>query len=325
MTVTLSAVADDAPPLRAGIIGLDTSHVVAFTQSLNKGPKKAEDAPKLAGVKVVAAYPQGSKNIESSTKRVPEYTAKLKDMEVEIVDSIEELLKRVDVVFLESNDGRVHLEQLRPILAAKKPVFIDKPIAADLADSIRVIDLIRESGVAAFCSSSLRYGKGNQEVRNGSIGKVLRAETFSPAHREPTHSELYWYAVHGCESLFTVMGKGCETVTSKALPDGKTEITGKWSGGRVGVFTDDPNGKKYGGKAVGERGEAAVGASDGYDVLLIEIVKMFRTGKVPVDLDETLELYAFMEAAVESRKAGGAEVSIPSLIEKTRREMKSKR
>ena len=324
LALALVADADEPKPLRAGIIGLDTSHVIAFTQSLNKGPKKKEDAEKLAGIKIVAAYPQGSRDIESSTKRVPEYTEKVKAMGVEIVDSIDELLKRVDVVFLESNDGRVHLEQIRPVLAAKKPVFIDKPIAGDLADTIRILDLIKSSGVPAFCSSSLRFSKSTQEVRGGSVGKVKHAETFSPAHREATHSDLYWYAVHGCEALFTVMGTGCESVSSILIADGKFEVTGKWSGGRTGVFLDDQQGSKYGGKAVGEKGEAPIGTYDSYDVLLFEVVKMFRTGKVPVSADETLELYAFMEAAAQSAKKGGAEITIKSVIAKARAEIAAK-
>src|ERR1043165_9264692 len=111
LAIALAAHAQEPKPLRAGVIGLDTSHVNAFTQTLNKGPKKPEDADKVAGVKMVAAYPQGSKDIETSTSRVPEYKKKVKGLGVEIVDSVEELMKRVDVVFLESNDGRVHLEQ----------------------------------------------------------------------------------------------------------------------------------------------------------------------------------------------------------------------
>src|SRR3954466_8121718 len=164
---TLTVMADEPKLIRAGIIGLDTSHVLAFTQTLNKGPKKAEDFDKVAGVKVVAAYPQGSKDIESSTKRVPEYTEKVKALGVEIVDSVDELVKRVDVVFLESNDGRVHLEQLKPVLKAGKPVFIDKPIAASLADTIRILEAAKKANVPLFCSSSLRFGKAVQAVRNG--------------------------------------------------------------------------------------------------------------------------------------------------------------
>ncbi|EDY18684.1 oxidoreductase domain protein [Chthoniobacter flavus Ellin428] len=318
--------ADEPKPLRAGIIGLDTSHVLAFTQTLNKGPKNPDDAAKVAGIKVVAAYPQGSKDIPSSTTRVPEYTAKVKDLGVEIVDSVDDLVKKVDVVFLESNDGRVHLEQVKPVLAAHKPCFIDKPIAGSLADTIRILDLAKKSNTPLFCSSSLRFGKAVQAVRNGSIGQVKSAETFSPAHLEPTHPDLYWYGVHGCEALYTVMGTGCQSVKRGTTDDGKIMVTGTWSGGRTGIFREE-NGKdrkSYGGKAVGDKGEAAIGTYDGYDVLLFAIVDMFRTGKVPVTADETLELYTFMEAADESKRRGGAEVSLKEVLDKAKAEVAAK-
>src|SRR5204863_1431244 len=121
-----------------------------------------------------------------------------------------------------------------------------------------------------------RYGRATQEVRRGSIGKVKSAETFSPVNIEPSHPELYWYGVHGCESLFTVMGTGCKSVKRGTTPDGKVEVVGTWSDGRIGIFRQE-NGqdrKGYGGKAVGEMGEAPVVAYDGYDVLLFESVRM---------------------------------------------------
>ncbi len=323
---SLAENATEPKPLRIGIIGLDTSHAIAFTTTLNKGPKKPEDAPKIAGARVVAAYPQGSRDIESSTKRVPEYTAKVKEMGVEIVDSIEALLSKVDAVLLESNDGRVHMEQLAPVLKAKKPVFIDKPIAASLADTIRIVNAVNKAGVPMFCASSLRFGANTQAVRGGSIGKILAAETFSPAHLEPTHADLYWYGVHGCESLYTVMGSGCKTVKRTETADGKIEVTGTWANGSKGVFREE-NGKDrkgYGGSATGVAGQAAVGAYDGYDVLLYAAIDMFRTGKVPVSLEETLELYAFMEAADESKRRGGKEVEIKDVLEKARAEVAAK-
>ncbi len=326
LALASAAQAEEPKQLRAGIIGLDTSHVLAFTQTLNKGPKNPADADKVAGIKVVAAYPQGSKDIEGSTKRVPEYTAKVKDLGVEIVDSVDDLVKKVDVVFLESNDGRVHLEQLKPVLAAHKPVFIDKPIAGSLADTIRILDAAKKANVPLFCSSSLRFGKAVQAVRNGSIGQVKSAETFSPAHLEATHPDLYWYGVHGCESLYTVMGTGCQSVKRGTTEDGKIMVTGTWSGGRTGIFREE-NGqdrKGYGGKAVGDKGEAAIGTYDGYDVLLYAIVDMFRTGKAPVSADETLELYTFMEAADESKRRGGAEVKLQEVLDKARAEVAAK-
>lgn len=333
--------AQEPKPLRAGIIGLDTSHVIHFTETLNRGPQppKGSKEPdpvavqKVAGVRVVAAYPKGSPDIKSSTDRVPEYTQKCKDMGVEIVDSIDDLLKKVDCVFLESNDGRVHLEQVLPVLKAKKPVFIDKPIAGSLADTIRILDAAKKAGVPMFCSSSLRFGKAVQEVRNGSIGKVMHAETFSPAHLEVTHPDLYWYGVHGCEALFTVMGTGCKSVKRGETEDKKIMVTGTWDGGRTGIFREENGGKSeygsvsrkgYGGKAVGEKGEANIGSYDGYDVLLFAIVKMFRTGISPVPPEETLELYAFMEAADESKRRGGAEVTLKEVLDKAKAEVAAK-
>ena len=312
---------ESAPPkIKVGIIGLDTSHVLAFTQTLNKGPKKAEDAPKVAGVRVVAAYPQGSTDIESSVKRVPEYTEKVRDLGVEIVDSVEALVQKVDAVLLESNDGRVHWDQLQPVLKAGKPVFIDKPIAASLVDCIRILEAAKSANVPLFCSSSLRFGTSTQQVRGGSIGKVHAAETFSPVNLEPTHPDLFWYGVHGCESLFTVLGTGCERVKRSEDADGRVVVEGQWASGSRGIFRQE-NGKDrkgYGGIAHGEKGDAAVGAYEGYDVLLYAIVEMFRSRKTPVSMEETIELYAFMEAADESKRLGGAEVSLRQIIEKAR-------
>ncbi len=307
-------------PMRVGIIGLDTSHAIAFAQTLNKGPKKMEDAPKFAGVRVVAAYPQGSKDIESSTKRVPEYTEKVTALGVEIVASVEELVAKVDVVLLESNDGRVHFEQLQPVLKARKPVFIDKPIAGSLPEAIRVLEALSSAGVPFFCSSSLRFGASTQAVHAGSLGKVQTAETYSPVNIEPTHSDLYWYGIHGCESLYAVMGTGCKSLKRSLIEDGRVEVVGTWADGRKGVFRQE-NGKDrkgYGGFAVGEKGEAVVGTYDGYDVLLAAIVEMFRTGKAPVSAEETLELYTFMEAADESKRRGGEDVSLSEVLQKAR-------
>jgi len=299
---------------------LDTSHAIAFTQTPNKGPKRPEDAAKVAGVRVVAAYPQGSKDIESSTKRVPEYTDKVAAMGVEIVDTLEALVSKVDAVLLESNDGRVHFEQIQAVLKAGKPVFIDKPMAASLEDTLRIFEAAAKAKVPVFSSSSLRFGAATLAVRNGSLGKVNRAETFSPVNLEPSHPDLFWYGIHGCESLYTVMGTGCKSVKRALTADGKVEVVGSWTGGRLGIFRQE-NGadrKGYGGTAHGEKGDAVVGTYDGYDVLLFAIVDMFRTGVAPVSAEETVELYAFMEAADESKRRGGAEVALEEVLQKAK-------
>jgi len=311
LTLTVSCTpcfAQDSKPIRVGIIGLDTSHAIAFTKILNDG----NAPPELSGCRVVAAYPKGSPDIESSVSRVPAYTKEIQTYGVKIVDSIDSLLQIVDAVLLETNDGRPHLAQLRPVLKAKKPVFIDKPVAGSLKDAIAIYREAKMAGVPIFSSSSLRYGKNSQAVRAGSLGRISSAQTHSPASLEKTHPDLFWYGIHGVESLFTVMGTGCQSV-KRTMEDGKIVVSGKWSGGRVGVFRE---GKGYGGSARGDQGEGPVGSYDTYRPLLVEIVKFFRTKKPPVQAAETLEIYAFMEAADESKRQGGGEVTLDSVMQK---------
>lgn len=299
--------------LRAGIIGLDTSHVTAFTNSLNAADKKAD----LAGCRVVAAYPKGSPDIKSSTERVPGYIEAVKKQGVEIVESIPDLLEKVDVVFLETNDGRPHLEQVLPVFKAHKPVFIDKPVAGTLADAIAIFELAKKYNTPVFSSSSLRYTEGAQAIRKGSIGDVLGCEAYSPCSLEKTHPDLFWYGIHGVETLFTVMGPGCQSVTRVSHPDADY-VTGTWPNGRVGTFRGIRKGASgYGGTAYGTKGIAQVGSygKDGpYRPMLVEILKFFQTGVSPVDPQETIEIYAFMEAADESKRQDGKPVTLESVM-----------
>jgi predicted dehydrogenase len=301
-----------AADLRLGIIGLDTSHVTAFTELLNN-PAAKDYVP---GAKVVAAFKGGSPDIPSSIGKVEEYTAVLRDnYGVKIYDTIEQVCAEVDAVLIESVDGRPHLEQARIVIAAKKPLYIDKPVGGTLRDVLEIFRLAQRAGVPLFTSSSLRFARNTQAVRAGSIGKVQSAQTSSPAHLEKTHPDLYWYGVHGCESLFTIMGTGCESVERHTTPDGLIEVAGKWKGGRTGIFRES---KDYGGVARGEKGEAPVGSFDGYAPLVVEIVKFFQTRQSPVPVAETIELFAFMEAADESKRQGGKPVSLAEALAKAK-------
>jgi hypothetical protein len=290
--------------LRIGIIGCDTSHVVAFAEILNNPQAKGH----ITGGKIVAAYKGGSTDIPSSMEHVEGYSKTLREKYgVKFYDSIEEMCKDVDAVCLESVDGRPHLEQVKPVLRAHKPVFIDKPMAASLRDVIEIFRLAKEAKVPVFSSSSLRFAKDTQEVHNGSLGKVTYAETYGPCELEPHHPDLFWYGVHGVESLYTIMGTGCQTVQRQTTPEGKIEVVGIWSGGRKGVFRED---KSFHGLAKGEKGEAKAGSYDGYEPLVVAFMKFFQTGVAPVQPEETIEIITFMEAADASKNQGGAPVKI---------------
>jgi hypothetical protein len=299
-------------PVRAGMIGLDTSHAVEFAKLLSD-PKAGKG---LEGITIVAAYPAGSPDLPSSRDRIQEYTEALRGMGIEIVDSMDALLERVDVVLVESVDGRPHWEQARKVIVAGKPLFIDKPMAASLADAMRIFRLAKERNVPCFSASSLRFGVGAEKVRNGpqDYGRIKRCTAWSPLKIEPRHPDLFWYGIHGVEILYTVLGPGCKTVSCV----GPEKVVGVWEDGREGIYVSKQG---YGATIEGDKRSGDLGKYVGYAPLVAEIVKFFKTGKAPVSPEETLEILAFMEAADASKLLGGAPVSIESVLKKAEEQL----
>lgn len=307
----LPASAKPADGKRVGIIGLDTSHSIAFTKALNAD----QPDPVYDGYKVTAAYPYGSKDIESSAKRIPGYIDEVKKMGVKITSSIQELLAETDVILLETNDGRLHLQQATEVLKAGKRMFIDKPVAGSLTDAIAIYKAAEKYKIPVFSASSLRYIKGLESVDKA---KVLGADTYSPAVLEKTHPDFFWYGIHGVETLYTVMGTGCKSVTRVNTPN--TDIVvGIWGDGRTGTFRGTRTGKHdYGGTVFTEDGNKVLGPYGGYAPLLVDIIKYFKTGEMPVTPEETIEIFAFMEAADESKRQGGKSVTLESVLKKAK-------
>lgn len=297
--------------VKVGIIGLDTSHSPAFVKILNG----ENDDPVYAGYKIVAAYPYGSTRIESSAKRIPGYIEEVKKYDVKIVESIAELLKQVDCVLLETNDGNLHLEQAVEVLKTGKPMFIDKPVAATLVDAIAIFELAKKYNTPVFSSSALRFVPKNMALRNGDFGKVLGADAYSPAPGEPSHPDFSWYGIHGVETLFTVMGVGCKEV-SRVSSEGTDVVVGLWDDGRIGSFRGIRAGKQgYGGSAFCEKENTEIGGYDGYGHLLKEIITFFKTKNPPVSEKETIEIFTFMEASNQSKAQGGKAISMETVYQ----------
>jgi len=302
-----------AADLRLGMIGLDTSHVTAFAKLFND----PTDPNHVPGGKVVAAFKGGSPDLESSASRVEGYTKQLQEkFGVRIVGSIDELCAQVDAVLIESVDGRPHLEQARPVFKARKPLFIDKPLAGSLSEAIEIFRLAREHNVPVFSSSSYRFYQSMVDLKKTDVGSVRAAISYGPGPTEPHHPDLFWYGIHPTEALFTVLGTGCESVVRTTTEESDV-VTGVWSGGRVGTLHAIKKGPAphkvvvFGTKAVAEQ----KGSGD-YAPLVREIMKFFQTGVAPVSPEETLEIFAFMEAADESKRMNGQVVKIRNVMKK---------
>lgn len=287
--------------IKIGIIGLDTSHATAFTELLNGD----SDDKFVKEFEVVAAYPYGSKTIRSSYERIPGYTEELRKLGVEITSSIAELLGKVDCVMLETNDGRIHLDQAMEVFKSGKICYIDKPLGATLGQAIAIYEMTEKYKVPIFSSSALRYSPQNQRLRNGEFGKIMGADCYSPHKVEPTHPDFGFYGIHGVETLYTLMGTGCESVSRMSSKDVDV-VAGRWKDGRIGTFRGIKEGPAiYGGIAYTSKGAIAAGGYEGYKVLLDQILAFFKTGVSPVSREETIEIFTFMKASNMSKERNG--------------------
>src|SRR5947207_2387376 len=219
-------------PVKVGILGLDNYQAVAFTQ-LFHDPGAAGD---LAGIRVVAAFPAGSPDIEESVRELPKWSKDIQNYKVPLVDSVDKLLAQCDAVMIMSIDGRAHLEQVKPVLRAGKPVYIGRPLAASLADAVEIFRLAKEHRTPIFSCSQHRFSPGFIGMRNHpEVGEILGCDVHGGCPREPHHPDLFWHAIHGVETLYTIMGPGCVSVT-RAATDSADVVTGVWKDGRVGTY-----------------------------------------------------------------------------------------
>ncbi len=294
--------------IKVGLVDFDTSHVVQFTKRFNH--LDIEEDQWVEGAQVVAGCPGQSRH---SPERVPEYTEQLKAYGVEIVEKPENLIGKIDAVCIESNDGTVHLERATPFVEAGIPCYIDKPLEISLENAKQIMRLAQKHSVPTFSSSSLRFCPEVQDVLSDeSVGQILSANAYSPASEHAINPGLFNYGIHGVEILYTLMGQGC-TKLSCAYTEGGEVVTGFWGDERLGVMRGTRAGAhSYGFTVWGDKGVKQSGMSTQfiYRELCKEIVKMFETGETPIDPLITLEIVAFIDAAIKSREQNGAWVDL---------------
>ena len=311
-TLLLTTVVCNAQDLKVGIIGLDTSHAVRFAELLNDHGRKDH----VSGAVIVAAFKGGSPTVADSADRIESFTQEVTaKYNVKLVPSIADLVQQVDAVMLLSVDGRQHLDQVRPVFAAKKRVFIDKPLAGSMKDAREILRLSRQAGVPFFSCSSERYAKAFQDLKHdATIGQIEGAFTFGPSPIETYVPDLFWYGIHSVEALYELMGPGCERV-ARVHTDGEDSVVGTWKDARIGEIRrlrSSP--RQYGALVFGAKRIAVSGTPDGsYRPVVQEIVQFFQTGQAPVNPEESLEVLEFMEAADRSKERNGAPVALEAI------------
>lgn len=295
-----------ADELQIGLVGLDTSHVAAFTKLLNDAQQEFH----VPGGRVVAAFAGGSPDFELSHTRVEGFARQLRDeWGVQMLASPAAVAEKCDAVLLTSVDGRAHLAQFRDIAPFGKPTFIDKPFATSSQDAQMIADLARSYGVRLMSCSTLRYAQPLVEALQNA-GPLIGADCCGPMNLEPTQPGLFWYGIHSVEMLYAALGAGCERV-SALCSDGHEFVTGVWRDGRIGTVRGYRGGKATFGALLHEAKQshfvdAYAHAKPGYAGLLEQIMPMFQGANSPIEIAETLEIIRFIEAANQSRDTGAS-------------------
>jgi predicted dehydrogenase len=325
---------NSAEPVRVGIMGIDNYQSLAFTQLWHK---PFDDNPDLAGLKVVAAWKGGSADIQETLDESEKWAPQLVKFGVTIEDSIDDVLRQCDVVMIMTVDGRAHRKLAEQALKARKPTYIGRPMAASLEDVLAIFDLAKKYDTPVFSCSQHRYSPGFIGMRNHpEVGEVIGCDVYGGCPTVTHHPDFFWHALHSFETLYTIMGPGAVTVTRTRTDDAEL-VTGVWKDGRIGSYRGIRRGAtKYSATVFGDKGvvpagmygyDAPVkgvvpkGRYKGYEGVATEIAKFYKTGKLPIEPSETIELFGFMEAAHESHRQGGVPVRIDEVIAKARRNL----
>ncbi len=301
-----------ATPIRIGIIGLDTSHATAFTSLLND----PRDPNHVAGGKVTVAYPGGSSDWPLSRDRVAGFTEEVRSKHgVQIVDSPEAVADAVDLLFIESVDGRVHLDQFRRTVKFKKPTFIDKPLACKYSEAQEIVKLARENKVPIMSGGSIRFADNlvaalAEDPRGN---PVTGCDVFGPLTWQPTQPGWFWYGIHLIEALVTVMGAGCKRV--RVTANEHTDfMEAQWADGRVAsVRGFRSECRKFGVTLHRQKDFKFIDTDESkrpvYACLVDAIMRSLPRGLEETPLEQTLEIIHILEAANQSRETG-SEVSL---------------
>jgi predicted dehydrogenase len=294
-----------ASELRVGLIGLDTSHVPAFTKTLND----AKNPEHVAGARVVAGYPGGSKDFDLSISRVDKFTHEIRDgHNVQIMDTPEAVAEACDILFITAVDGRTHLDYVKRTAKYKRPTFIDKPVAVTSTDAKQIYDIAQQGGFPLMSASSLRYADALTTSLAEHPGHIFGCDVYGPMAIQPTQPGWFWYGVHIVEIANRIMGTGCQQV-SVVKNDDFDVMTATWADGRIATLRGHRKGHSRFGVAVHREKESQYLDLSSYKRsyyanMLDAILKTLPNGKSDIAPESTLEIVRLIEAANESRETG---------------------
>lgn len=290
---------------KIAVIGLDTSHTVAFTKLIQS---TEPDEKIIDGMRIVNAlrFPSAFQTEEGQDER----QGMLEKLGVTMKSSLEEAVEGMDAIFLEINDPAIHLQYFEEAAKFGLPIFIDKPLAANIEEGRRIQEIAEQAGIPAWSASSLRFVPSLVEAKKTVIDPVV-GHTFGALGEAAAGSDLVWYGVHAVEMLIAGLGTGTESV--KAIEDASgITLMINYKDGRRGIVECLRGLYRYGGRIQSKESSEFFDSSNGsvYIALMSALHDFVCDGVVPVPLSEAHEILAILNTGERSLASGKTETII---------------
>jgi len=226
---------------------------------------------------------------------------------IKVTTNLGEAVAGCDALMLEINDPAYHLEYFTRVAGLGKMIFLDKPFADTLANAKKILDLTQARQLKVFSSSSLRFVPEFTAACD-KMPKPAFGHVYGLFGKPPAGTSIVWYCVHTFEMLQRAMGRGAQSVFVKKDGAGFTAIV-QYPENRRGVAELLTGTSIYGGCLHDKEQACPFVASTArcYTHLLEHIAKFFQTGEAPVELAETMEVMALLDAAQRSLDSGKEE------------------
>jgi predicted dehydrogenase len=285
-------------PVRFGLIGVDSTHSVQFTQMFGDGRTGA-----VAGGTIVAAW-QGPTvaDLPPSRDRNDVLASEVEALGVPLLGSPEAVAEECDALLVVASDARTHPVYLHRLSGFGKPIYIDTRFAPTSREAVAMLERAADDGCLVLAGSPKRF---TPEFRSAlrAAGAAERIELDGALPEQPYHPFLAWYGVHLVELAIATLGPHCALVDAT----GDRVVLG-WRDGRSATLRGEREWTPYThGTISGDRGvhsfeiEANARMQAG---LLASIVTACRTGIPNVADAEILATVSIVEAAALSRERG---------------------
>ncbi|GAB4108612.1 MAG: Gfo/Idh/MocA family oxidoreductase [Phycisphaeraceae bacterium] len=297
-----------AREIQIAAIGIDSSHLPEFAKRIRKLRQDNQTR-----CRVTQMWTDGIHKMPEDEVRKWQQQAEAEG--VVMTDSMDDLLDAADGVMVLAVDGNRHLELAEKALMRGLPTYIDKPLACNLPDALKILELSQKHNAPCYSASSLRFANEVKNLDTLNLGQLEAIDAYGPGELNPAMKGLYFYGIHTIEMVDAMWGGGVAKVRCDQT-ENRDIVQLIYKDGRYAHLRMDRRGAYDFGATV--HGSQAIHSfkvdfSQIYDRLIEGMVRFFEGGEPPATLDRLVEAIAIIETAHQSAESDGRWLDMPPL------------